>query len=263
MSAWGIDVIRGGEGVAWMVLRNSDRLNAIRLEMWREIPRIVADLGADPTVRLVAMRGDGTEAFASGADVSEFETHRRDAGSAVAYERIAAAAFSALTALEKPLLAVIRGACMGGGLALAVSADLRVAADDAQFALPAARLGLGYHYSGVERLVRLVGPSAACEIFFTARRYSAAEALRIGLVNQVVPKADLEAFTSRYAGAIAANAPLTLRAAKRAVVEAQHDPARRDLATVNAMIAACFESADYTEGVRAFFEKRAPRFRGA
>src|SRR5262249_5829055 len=156
----------------------------------------------------------------------------------------------------KPLVAMIHGICIGGGLAIAASADLRVAADDARFAIPAARLGLGYHVKGIERVVQLVGPSAAAGVLFTARRYTAAEALRIGLVNQVVPKAELERFTADYAGAIAANAPLTLRAAKRAIAAVQTDAAARDLPAVNRLIAACFESEDYAEGVRAFLEKR-------
>ncbi len=229
MSTFGVDLQRGAAGVAWLVLRNPGRLNAVRLEMWQAIPALVAELAADPTVRVVVMRGHGSEAFASGADISEFETQRGDAASAAAYEQTTARAFEALVGLERPLLAMLQGVCIGGGLALAACADLRVAADDTQLALPAARLGLGYHFSGVERLVGLLGPSATCELFFTARRYTAEEALRIGLVNQVVAKADLETFTTGYATTIAENAPLTLRAAKRAIVESQRDPARRDL----------------------------------
>ncbi len=262
MSDFGIDVERQADGVAWVVLRNPARLNAVRLEMWEALPGIAAALAADPAVRVVVLRGAGHDAFASGADISEFSTHRKDPASAAAYEGVTARAFAALMALEMPVVAMIRGVCIGGGLAIAACADVRVAADDARIALPPARLGLGYHQSGVERLVRLIGPSAAAEVFFTARQYSAAEAFDIGLVNRVVPAGDLEAFTATYVGAMAANAPLTLRAAKRAIVESQRPPAERDPAAVAALIARCFESEDYAEGVRAFLEKRRPRFQG-
>ncbi len=262
MSGFGVDVERGDDGVAWLVLRNPDKLNAVRLEMWRAIPPALAALDADPAVRVVVMRGAGEAAFVSGADISEFATHRKDAASAAAYEGVTAEAFTALAACAKPLVAMLQGACIGGGLAIAACADLRIAADDTTMALPPARLGLGYHLAGVERLVELVGPSTAAEMLFTARRYSAAEALAVGLVNRVVPKSTLVAETVRYVGDIAANAPLTIRAAKRAIAESQRATSERDAAAVATLVAECFESDDYAEGVRAFLEKRRPRFRG-
>ena len=259
---FGVDVARTDGGVAWIVLRNPARRNAVRLEMWEAIPRAVETAVADPSVRVLVLRGHGEEAFTAGADISEFTSRRGDAAGAAAYEATTVRAFDALMAVAQPVVAMIHGACVGAGLALAACADLRVAADDARIALPAARRGLGYHLSGVERLVELVGASAAAELFFTAGQYDAQEALRIGLVNRVVPKAELDAVAGRYLRDIARNAPLTLRAAKRAIAEVRRDAERRDVAAVERLIAACFESEDYAEGVAAFLAKRAPAFRG-
>jgi enoyl-CoA hydratase/carnithine racemase len=160
------------------------------------------------------------------------------------------------------LIAMIRGYCIGGGLGIALAADLRVSAEDGQFAIPAAKLGLGYGYSGIKELVNIVGPSFAKEIFFTARRFNAQEAQDMGLVNRVVPVADLERTTKELAGLIAGNAPLTVKAARAAINEATKDPAQRDIAKVDAMVAQCFASQDYIEGRRAFMEKRKPQFAG-
>jgi len=247
--------------IGWLVFDHPERRNAISASMWQELPGAVEDLAADPDVRVVVLRGSGDVAFISGADISEFETQRT--GSATAgYERDNGRAFLAISTLEKPVLAMIQGFCVGGGVAVSLSADLRYAADDAVFAIPAARLGVGYAMGGLEALANVVGLSAAKEIFFTARRYDAQEALRMGLVNAVVPKAELETFVRQTAGRIADNAPLTIRSVKQVVGELAKDPAQRDHGAVAAGIQACMESDDYREGMRAFLEKRPPRFRG-
>jgi enoyl-CoA hydratase/carnithine racemase len=248
--------------LAWILFDHAERRNAITTEMWHAIPGAVSALDGDPSVRVVVMRGAGDRAFVSGADISEFERARTGADAAADYDRTTARAFDALASLSKPLLAMIHGFCIGGGMATALGADLRYAAADAVFAIPAARLGLGYHMAGLDALARLVGPASAKEILFTARRYDASAALRLGLVNGVYAKADLEREVRAIATSIADNAPLTLASAKRSLRELARDPADRDHAAVRASILACFESDDYREGVRAFLEKRAPRFSG-
>ncbi len=248
--------------LGWLVFDHPERRNAVSVDMWRAVPGALRELEADPEIRVVVVRGAGDVAFVSGADISEFEQLRTGAEAAAAYEATTAEAFGALAACPRPVVALIHGFCVGGGMATALAADLRYAADDAVFAIPAARLGLGYHAAGIRALVDLVGPAAAKEIFFTARRYRAEEALRLGIVNAVFPKAELEARVRERAEAIAAGAPLTLRSVKRVVQELARDPDERDREAVRRSIRACFESEDYREGVRAFLEKRPPRFRG-
>jgi len=247
--------------IGWIVFDHPERRNAITGEMWRRIPDATAELAADPDVRVAVLRGEGDVAFVSGADISEFQ-EQRSGERAMAYEERNARAFEALAAFEKPLLAMIHGFCVGGGLAIAIHADLRYAADDARFALPAGRLGLGYPAGSLRSLVRLVGPAVTKDLFFTARGFGGEEALRLGLLNELAPKARLESRVREVADQIAGNAPLTLRAAKRVIEDCGRDPADRDPGAVHAAIRDCFVSEDYQEGIRAFLEKRPPIFRG-
>ncbi len=248
--------------IGWLIFDHPERRNAISVDMWRAIPPALESLCEDPEVRVVVMRGEGEVAFVSGADISEFKQQRTGGDAAGSYDAGTGLAFGAILNCPLPVIAMIHGYCVGGGMAIALAADLRYAADDAVFAIPAARLGLGYHAAGIQGLVALVGPSAAKEIFFSARRYAAQEALDLGLLNRVHPKGELEKQVREMAAQIGGNAPLTVRSVKRIVTETTKDPGARDDAAMNESIRACFESEDYKEGVRAFLEKRPPVFRG-
>ena len=255
-------VARRDGAIGWITFDHPGRHNALSLGMWQGLLDAMRAWAEDPELRVVVLHGAGELAFVSGADISEFEQKRSSPETIAAYDAVAQQALAALRTLGRPTIAMVRGYCMGAGVAVALACDLRIAAEDARFAVPAARLGLGYSFEGVRQLVDVVGPSFAKEIFYTARQFTAQEAAAMGLVTRVVPADGLEAHVRDYAERIAANAPLTVASIKTLVAQAMKDESQRDEALCKAVVDRCFASKDCVEGRQAFMEKRKPRFTG-
>ncbi len=250
-------------GVGYLTFNNPERHNAVSLEMWEAASGILADFATDKAIRVVVLTGAGGKAFVSGADISKFESERSNKENIDRYNVAVEKANTAVYEFPKPTIAMIRGYCIGGGVGLALCCDLRICSDNSKFGVPAAKLGLGYGFAGIKKLVDVVGPSFAKEIFYTARQFTAAEALQMGLVNRSMPDAELDAYVKNYADTISGNAPLTVDAVKYIVGEAVKPESKRDLKKCADLVARCFASSDYVEGRKAFMEKRKPAFTGS
>lgn len=241
---------------------NPARHNALSVDMWEAVPALLSQAERDPAIRLVVFSGAGEKAFVSGADISQFEDMRAAREAVARYEEMAETALMAIYNCKVPTLACIRGFCIGGGVNVAISCDIRIAATDAVFSVPAARLGLGYRYSAMKNLVDLIGPGAAKDLFFTARKIDAQEAKSLGLVSRTCPPADLPALLGEYTQALSENAPLTIRAGKAITAEILKASPELDFALCQSLIQGCFASEDYAEGRKAFMDKRKPVFKG-
>ena len=248
--------------VATVLFSNPPKLNAMSYEMWRAVPEVFAELDRNPAVRVIVCAGDGDKAFISGADISQFEKLRGTAEAQAEYNRAGEQAYLAPLNCSKPVIARIRGICIGGGLGFAAACDLRICSDDAVFRMPAARLGLGYGTTGVRRFMNVLGAANTTDLFMSARKFDAKEALRMGFVSQVTSVDGLEKAVADYCKMVAENAPLTVAAAKYAVQQWLKDEKDRDLAKAVKMVEACFASEDHKEGRKAFMEKRTPEFHG-
>lgn len=249
------------DGIGWIVACNSARLNAFTASMWQALPKLLGEAEANEELRVIVLRGEGDKAFSAGADISEFES-QRTGDNAKAYDKLNHDAFTALVETAKPVIAMVHGYCLGGGLGLAACCDLRLADRKAQFSIPAAKLGIGYNPRWVTPLLSLTSPANVREILFTGRRIKADEAYRMGLVNHLHDGDALENETRALAGEIAANAPLSVQASKLVIRELVHHPETPDLYKLDEAVQRCFDSEDYQEGRRAFSEKRKPIFRG-
>ncbi len=249
--------------IARVTLNQPRRRNAMRLSMWRELDEGLTTLAADPQVRVVVVSGAGNQAFCSGADISEFDEWRGNPERAAEYDAVTHDACEALRLFPKPTLARIEGWCIGGGFELALLCDIRICAPDARFGVTPAKLGLGYNLHDTELLVERMGAPATREILFTGRMFDPSEALRLGIVNRVAERGELNALVDEYVVEIAANAPLTVQASKAIIAEADRVPSERDAGLCQSWVDRCYASDDFLEGRRAFAEKRSPRFTGA
>jgi enoyl-CoA hydratase/carnithine racemase len=250
------------EGVGVVTFNNPDKRNAMSLEMWEGLGQALTELRDDPNVRVVVLVGAGDKAFMSGADISQFEKTRHNAAASEEYSKKSEAQRALLGNYPKPVIACIRGFCLGGGMQVAMSADIRIAAEDSHFGIPAAKLGIAYGYDGLRNLVSLVGPSWARLIMYTGMRIDSGEALRIGLVDRVLPNDKLWDATMEIARTISGNAPLAIKAAKITIAQVLKDPAARDMGAIKQIGLECMDSEDFREGRRAFMEKRKPEFKG-
>jgi enoyl-CoA hydratase/carnithine racemase len=257
------DVLLQRDGaIATVVFNRPQVRNALNLAMWSELARLTDALGKDDTVRAIVYRGAGVQAFASGADISEFEQHRVDTAAAERYNAVADGASAAIRACPKPTVAMIFGYCMGGAMAVAMACDLRFAAEGSKFGIPAGRLGIIYPTEAVGQLVDLVGPAYAKDILFSARTVGDREALAMGFVQRLLPVAGLERATYEYLRQVADNAPLTVLGSKETIEAYLAGLPEERRARLEALVLASYASEDYKEGTRAFLDKRPPRFTG-
>jgi enoyl-CoA hydratase len=248
--------------VGIMTFNNPEKHNAVSFEMWEAAEKILDAFESDPEVRVIVLTGAGGKAFVSGADISKFESERASEEAVQRYNALVDKVYTRIYRFPKPTIAMIKGYCIGGGLNLAICCDMRYATEGSKFSLPAAKLGLGYGYSGLRRYIETIGPVATKEIFYTARQLTAGEARRWGMVNEIVADDALETTVMGIANTIADNAPMTIATIKRSTVEILKDPDKQDVAACDAMVTACFASSDYKEGRKAFMEKRKPQFTG-